>query len=236
MHNTAEQIPFTLPHRAAHGREDFMIGPSNASAVDWIDRWPNWPTPFLIVNGPAASGKTHLAAVWREQSAAQTVKPDMLAEHSADHIAVLGDHLLIDNVDPWLGTREAEETLFHLYNMFKEEKRSILLTTRAAAAHIHFVIADLASRMRGAPCATIMSPDDTLLRNIIIKLFGDRQLSIGDDVLKYLIPRMERSFVAARDIVSKSDSLALSQKRSISIPVIRDVLIAMQDSDSNLGA
>lgn len=104
----------------------------------------------------------------------------------------------------------------------------MLLTTRAAPSHVEFAIPDLASRLRAAPCASIESPDDTLLQSIIVKMFADRQLSIGEDVLKYIIPRMERSFISASDIVAKSDALALSKQRAISISIIRDVLIEMQ--------
>ena len=222
-----EQIPLDFPMRPAHGREDFMIGESNQSAVDWIDRWPNWPAPALVLNGPAASGKSHLGAVWLERTGAKAIPPESLLEISAEDLAAKGGALLIDGIDPWLGDRRAEETLFHLYNIFRESGCTMLLTTRAAPSHIDFAIPDLASRLRAAPCANIMSPNDTLLQNVIVKMFADRQLAIGQDVLKYIMPRMERSFVAARDIVSESDALALSQKRPISIPLIREVLIEL---------
>lgn len=213
----------------AHGREDFMIGESNQSAVNWIDRWPNWPGPALILNGPAASGKTHLAAVWRNRAGASLIRPEMLISLSADQIAAAGNTILLDGMDPWIGTREAEEPLFHLYNMFKEEGRTMLLTSRAAPSHLNFAIPDLASRLRAAPCANIMLPNETLLQNIIVKMFSDRQLAISEEVLNYILPRMERSFVAARNIVEKADSMALSKKRPISIPLMRDVLIALQN-------
>ena len=63
-----------FPVRAAMGREDFMLGESNQDAVDWIDRWPDWPAPALFLTGPAASGKSHLAAVWQSRSKAVTIK------------------------------------------------------------------------------------------------------------------------------------------------------------------
>ena len=105
----------------------------------------------------------------------------------------------------------------------------MLLTGRAAPSHIDFAIPDLASRLRAAPCAIIKSPDDTLLQNITVKMFADRQLEIGEDVLKYLTPRMERSFKFISDIVAKSDELALSKHRPVTIPIIRDALIALQE-------
>ena len=36
----------------------------NEAAVAWLDRWPHWPAPALVLWGPAGSGKTHLAQVF----------------------------------------------------------------------------------------------------------------------------------------------------------------------------
>ena len=223
-----EQIPLEFPVREAMGREDYMIGESNLDAVGWIDQWPEWPAPALFLSGPAASGKSHLAAGWQSRTKAATIKPQDLIENEAELLAQAAPNLLIDGIDTWLGDKAAETTLFHLYNILKEEGRTILLTGRAAPSHIDFTIPDLASRLRAAPCATIMSPDDTLLQNIIVKMFSDRQIQINEDILKYLMPRMERSFKFISDIVAKSDELALSKKRPVTIPVIRDALIELQ--------
>ena len=229
--NAAQQIPLDLPVRSAHHRDDFLVTQSNAAAVGWIDRWPEWPAPLLIISGPAASGKTHLAAVWRDRAKAEIIRPEMLVSRSAEQIAAAGEHILIDGLDPWLGEREAEATLFHVYNILKEEQRSMMVTMRMTSTEVPFVVPDLASRFRAAPLAEIMAPDDMLLGSVLIKLFADRQLSATNDVVSYILPRMERSFDAARDIVAKSDALALAQKRKITVPLLRDVLSAMQDDE-----
>jgi len=224
MH-AAQQIPFDLSGRPALGKEDFLISPANRAAIGWIDRWPDWPAPMLVLSGPPASGKTHIAAVWQERSKAQHISPEMLLTHGANEIAEMGEYLVLDGLDLWLGDRDAETTLFHLYNIFREEQRSFLVTMRMAPAHVDFAIADLSSRFRAAPVATIQPPDDMLLASVLIKLFSDRQLNVGNDVIKYVLPRMERSFSAARDIVSKADHMALAEKRRISIPLLRRVLM-----------
>jgi len=48
------QLALDLRHRVAMGREDFLVSPSNADAVAWIDRWPDWPGPALVIVGPPA--------------------------------------------------------------------------------------------------------------------------------------------------------------------------------------
>lgn len=222
----AAQIPFDLTPRPAFGRDDFLVAPSNEDAVAWIDRWPDWPAPCLIIYGPPASGKSHLAAVWQEKSSALTIPVSTFPDESADEHAAQGEHLAIGHFDPWIGDRAAETVLFHLYNMFKEQGRSFLLTLRRAPHHMEFSLPDLASRLRAAPAAAIHPPDDVLLRAVLCKLFADRQLKVSEDVLTYILPRMERSFDAARSLVAAADRLALAEKKAISIPLMRKILLA----------
>ncbi|MBM3560518.1 MAG: DNA replication protein, partial [Alphaproteobacteria bacterium] len=64
----ARQLALDLGHRAAFGREDFLVAACNAAAVHWIDLWPGWPAPGLALWGAPASGKSHLAAVWQARA------------------------------------------------------------------------------------------------------------------------------------------------------------------------
>lgn len=219
-----QQIPLDLGARNAFGMEDFLIGPENESAVAWIDRWPDWPAPALFISGPAACGKSHLAAVWRARAKAQMVKCEDLLMCTAEDLADRGDALVFERVDLWTGMRDAEETLFHLYNIFKEQGRSFLLTSQMPPSGLDFTVPDLASRFRAAPVATIEPPGDTLLASVLIKLFSDRQLKVSNDVIKYMLPRMERSFAAARDLVAKADAQALADRQKISIALMRKVM------------
>jgi chromosomal replication initiation ATPase DnaA len=56
-------------------------------------------------------------------------------------------------------------------------------------------------------------------------------LQIGEDVLNYILPRMERSFAAARDLVEKADQQALAEKRAISVPLMRQVLMSQTTAE-----
>lgn len=219
-----EQIPFDLGNRTALGRHDFLVATNNQDAVAWIDLWPEWPAPCLVLYGPVASGKTHLGAVWAEQSAAVCVKAADINEDVIHDIADMNHHVIIEDGDDLIGNIVGEKGLFHLYNIFKEEQRSILLTLQEPPVRRSFALPDLASRLRAAPSVAIREPDEALLGALIVKLFNDRQVRIGVDVLQYILPRIERSFEAVRDLVEQADQKALIEKRGITIPFVREIL------------
>ncbi|MFA5593465.1 MAG: DnaA/Hda family protein [Micavibrio sp.] len=218
------QIIFDLGHRTALAREDFLIAPNNQDAVAWIDLWPEWPAPALVLYGPVASGKTHLAAVWGEKSNAAYIDFSGLNDSSVRTLAEKAEHLVIEDADRIIGDVEREKGLFHLYNLFKEEGRSLLLTMTEPPIRKGFAVPDLASRLRAAPAVAIREPDDVLLGAILVKLFNDRQLRVSQDVVNYITARMERSFSAARRIVDDADRLAMIEKRAVSIPLVKQIL------------
>ena len=106
-----------------------------------------------------------------------------------------------------------ERALFHLLNLAREESAFVLLTARVAPAAWDVNIADLRSRLRALPVVTLQSPDDAMLRGLIIKLAADRQLALDEAVVRYLSTRIERSFAAARAAVIALDNEALRQGR-----------------------
>ena len=225
------QFPLDLTCRPAMGRDDFLVAPCNEDALSWIDHWPDWPAPVLVLQGPPACGKTHMADVWMTRAGARAINAKSLKTHSAEEIFSPGTSSLIDHIDPWLGSRDAETTLFHLYNMMKENKQTALITMRMVPKHVDFALPDLASRLRAAPVAQIKAPDETLLSAILVKMFQDKQLKIDQSVVNYILPRVERSFATIRDIVNRADQLALSKQRAISIPLMRDVLTQQHEPE-----
>ena len=171
-----------------------------------------------------ASGKTHLGAVWSEKSSAMCVKAGDINEALIGDIADIKKHVIIEDADDLIGNLQGEKGLFHLYNIFKEEQRSFLVTLQEPPVRRSFTLPDLASRLPAAPSVAIREPDEELLGALIVKLFNDKQIRIGADVLHYILPRIERSFEAVRDVVEQADQKALIEKRGITVPLMRDIL------------
>jgi chromosomal replication initiation ATPase DnaA len=221
----AGQIPLPLPHRPSLGGEDFLVAPCNADAVRWIDLWPDWPGPTLAVVGPAGSGKTHLASVWAATSGARFIDPGTMAR--PEWVSETGDGaLIIDDAHLLMGDGAREQSLFHLLNRVHGSKGRLMLTGDLPPARWPVSLRDLGSRLGAIPVAEIGLPDDGLMAALLVKLFADRQIQVGADVIRFLTARMERSFEAASVIVAAIDRRALSAGRAVTIPLVRDVLAA----------
>lgn len=208
MSNRPRQLALALEHTESYAREDFLSGQCNEDALALIDAWPDWPANAIALVGPEGSGKTHLAVMWAAAAGARVISARALGEAELPAALATGALVVED-----AATKTDERALFHLLNLGREEKAFILFTARAAPAVWPVVIPDLVSRLRALPVITLHAPDDAMLRAVIVKLAADRQLALDESVVGYLLPRIERSFAAARAAVSALDNEALRQGR-----------------------
>lgn len=217
--NTEHQLTLNFDHRVALTGEDFLVSECNREAIEWIDAWPAWPAPALVIVGPAGSGKSHISAVFAVKTGARLVAADGL-EFAA---AQVDSDVIIEDVETILDSQH-EEPLLHLYNAVQEAGFRLLMTAQEAPTRWGVQLPDLRSRLNAAMTVEIGPPEDTLISALLVKLFMDRQLNVTSDVIAYTVSRMERSFLAARQIVSAADELALAEKKGVTIPLMKRVL------------
>jgi len=214
------QLALDLPHRTAFGRSDFMVSDSNIAAVERIDRWPDWPSPALVLHGPPGCGKTHLIHVWRESASAFIITGESLTDAIVPHlIQEIPRQIAVDDAE-----RASESALLHLYNSCIEHQGSLLITACRPPGSWRVVLADLRSRLRAIPIVKIGAPDDSLLGAVLVKHFADRQLHVAPQVIGYLLRRIDRSFAAAEKIVACLDGAALINGGPVTIALARKVL------------
>lgn len=213
------QLALALGHAESLAREDFLEGPSNATALSLIEAWPDWPAPVVMLAGPEGSGKSHLAAIWAAVSGARVMAARSLAD-TAPPAALATGALVIED----LGADDFDEaSLFHVLNLAREEGAFVLLTARRPDVARNVGLRDLASRLRALPVIALDPPDDALLRSVIVKLCADRQLGVDETVVSYLASRIERSFGAARSAVALLDREALRQQRPVNRSLAADL-------------
>jgi chromosomal replication initiation ATPase DnaA len=210
----ARQLRLRLGRPASHSRDEFVDGPSNAEAVAALDAWPAWPGGALALVGPEGVGKTHLARAWAEANDAV-----ILDRHRPQISAADGRPALLEDVDQGM----PEEALFHLINLAPREGGGLLITARSMPALWPAALPDLRSRLNALYTAEIEEPDDVVLEGLLRRFFTARNIRPGEDVYAYLLRRIERSAVTARDIVQRLDE-APDELRPVSRVLARQLL------------
>jgi len=222
---TEDQLPLDLGHRPALSAGDFLVAPCNAEAHAWLMLWPSWPGPGSVLSGPAGSGKTHLAHLFVSRSGAAMIDAPRLGVEDPPRLLDAAPAVVVEDCDAAAAAGHLDEAaLFHLINLTRETGRWLLLTGREAAARWPLTLPDLRSRLCAMPAPSIGAPDDSVLAAVLVKQFADRQVRVGEDVVSYLLGRMDRSFAGAARVVERLDRAALAGRRAVTVPLARAVL------------
>jgi chromosomal replication initiation ATPase DnaA len=208
----------------SYARDDFLLAPCNRWALNAVLDWRSWGSDRLVLSGPPASGKTHLAHVWATETDASLVPAADLLK--LDFSKLTSASLAVENADHVAGSPEAERSLLHLYNALQQSGNALLLTSRAEPGRWGVTLPDLSSRIVAARHARLDPPDDTLLAAVLVKLFDDRQVRVSPRIIEWLVRRMDRSLSAASDIVTQLDEAALATGG----PITRAMAAAVLDN------
>jgi chromosomal replication initiation ATPase DnaA len=208
------QLPLPLEPQQHYTREDFIVGPGNSQAVEFLDAWPNWPAASAALFGPSGAGKTHLAQVWAVRTGACILEATTLDEASE----IGSGAVVLENVGNL--TDAGERAVFALI----ERGEPLLLTGRDSPHRWPVRLPDLASRYHALLSFALWTPDDALLETLAKKLFAVRQLTVPASVAAEMVKSLERSPAAMRDFVMAVDREALARKRPVSLSLVKDLL------------
>lgn len=207
------QLRLDLSRSTSLRAEDFVESPSNADAVRRLNGWPNWHGGVLALVGPEGCGKSHLAQVWTDRVGAVRFDP-----HGTTSLSDLsGRPVLIEGEDGPV----ADEQLFHLINMAGTEGGGLLITARTPPSRWPADLPDLRSRLNALPVAEIEEPDDLVLEQVLRNLFRERNIRPTEDLVPYLLRRIERSVPRAREMVARLDEAADAEQRPVSRALAR---------------
>jgi chromosomal replication initiation ATPase DnaA len=235
----SRQLTFALPTTVDYSLTSLYPLGCQADARTWLNNWRDWPNHGLVLIGEQASGKTHLAQVWLELAQQQPqgqllraadLAPERLAA-TLDQLAAVCPLVVVDDADQ-LASLSAQEGALHLYHAVQRRGGYLLLTARSAPAQVvdkgaarwGLGLADWASRVRAMAVVAVGQPSDQDLRQVLSKLFNDRQLLPDPALQDYLLARTERSFASLGQLVAALDAYSLLHQRPITLPLARQVL------------
>jgi len=213
----SNQLVFDWPLTEGLKSQDFFVAPPNEHAVEMLRDPSAWPELKLVLVGPKASGKSHLSRIFAEETGAKILSSQDLPQNYIGLSPVVVEDA--DRLPP-----DQQEVLFHMHNNLRAAHVPLLLTASMAPSRWPLTLPDLKSRMEAATIVQIDQPDDTLLQVLLTKLFADRQIMPSPAVINYIAARMDRSYVAAGQIVEQLDRAAMAEKKPVSMKMAAALL------------
>ena len=191
------QIALPLDWPVADRDEDFLISDANRAAFDHLKRWSLWPVMATLITGPRKSGRSLLGRIFVRKTGGR----------------------LFDAAE-----RHDEEALFHAWNEAQSSRRPLLMIADAPPPAWQVTLPDLRSRLAATPQIELLQPDDRLIGDLIVKLLGDRGIAVPPELPEFLVPRIERSYVAVLQVVESLDRAVLSHHRRMTVALAKRAL------------
>jgi len=188
-------LPFQWP--VADRDDDFLVSDANRLAYTHFTRWSSWPVMATLLTGPRKSGRSLLARIFVRRTAGR------LFDRVEDH---------------------EEEAIFHAWNDAQARRRPLVMIGDAPPPAWTIKLPDLASRIAATPQVAIEDPDDALIATLIAKLLEDRGIVAPPDLADFLVPRIERSYVAVQNVVDTLDRAILANRKRMTLAAARQAL------------
>ena len=199
--------------------EDFYLSKSNKHVFDFLNTWPRWEKNFVNVIGERLSGKTHLMNIFLKKNKGIKIDFNLIKNIDFKNLKIY-ENIVLEDVT----TNTNEELLYTLFNIVEQDNKYIIVTSKDSIAEMKFSLNDLRSRTKNFLLQNIEKPDDELMFAIILKNLSDRQITLSQKLINYIIQRIERSYSKIFDFIYKIDELSLKKKKPIDFKIIKEIL------------
>ncbi|MEH6810127.1 MAG: hypothetical protein V7651_14820 [Hyphomonas oceanitis] len=220
-----DQLSFGFPATGL-GFADLVVSPVNESALRIVQRPENWPTPVLCLVGAPKSGLTTIAHAWAQRFGGDVFEAKAFASLKARDVDARAAALTaIDGAD----RVPAGDKVLSLINLISGGAGRMLLTANVPPPQWQAPSADLKSRLNSMPVTEIDPPDEAMMMGRLKAAAVRHFLKLEPDVLKYLVPRLDLSYEAIETFAERLSDGVTDLGRAPSVPLVKEVLDAMQD-------
>ncbi|MCL6264226.1 MULTISPECIES: DnaA regulatory inactivator Hda [Craterilacuibacter] len=179
---------------------------------------------FIYLWGEPGCGKTHLLQAWiahAERTGRASIYLDGKAEHLPD-FAREASFIAVDHVDDL--APDDQITLFSIYNSLKESGEGRLLMAGRLPPMRLPVRDDLRTRLGWGLVFQVKALSDQDKLAALKQHAAERQLSIPDDVFRYLLTHWRRDLGSLLGVLDTLDRYSLALQRPITVPLVKTLL------------
>ena len=168
--------------------DDYYVSNSNIYAYELLNKWPKWEKNFLNIIGESFSGKSHLVDIFLKKFKGIKIEAQDLNNEILKKIKV-HQNIVLENFNSNID----ENLAYTLFNIAEQDNKYLILTSNKPVVDIKFRLDDLNSRCKNFLLSSINKPDDELIFALIIKNLSDKQISLDNKLINYIVKRIDRS-------------------------------------------
>jgi DnaA family protein len=221
------QLILELAPAPAPTFESFVPG-RNRAAIEALAALAEGRSTERVVYlwGEAGSGKSHLLAAARA-AASFARRTALLVGHAAD-LDRGGDEtalVAIDDVDELPDPAQAKA--FDLFNRVRGAGGAFVAAGGSAPAHLR-LREDLRTRVLSGLAFQLHPLSDAEKAAALAAHAAERGMKLADEIVAYLLRRLPRDLATQFAVLEAIDRYALSCKRPVTVPLVREALAALE--------
>lgn len=224
------QLPLHIRLRDSSVFASFFAGRNRATVDALLAMRTQVPPTCVWLEGPHASGKTHLlqAACVRcgERGETSAYLPLRELSAAAEVLAGFGqmDLVAIDDAELAAGKADWERALFALHQELEERGGHLLIAGAQPPAALGFELRDLASRMNGGLVLSLQSLDEQEQSDALQLRAQLRGFELPEETIQLLQRRLPRDMASLCAFLDELDQASLVAQRRLTVPFVRSVL------------
>ena len=186
----------------------------------------------LFIFGQKNLGKTHLLLSIGNHVAEKGAKAlyiqgtdfsNKVSASTQTHLMDV-DYFLLDDIEELTSSKLAQEKLYHIYNTIIEKGGKVAFTSCSSPEKIERAENYLTSRLQWGMLAEIKPIDDDTTAKIIHKLAQDINLTLSENIIRFLLSRIPRDFISLQDAVSALNQESYTQKKKVTLSLVKKAL------------
>jgi DnaA family protein len=134
--------------------------------------------------------------------------------------------ICIDDVHAVAGLKIWEEALFHLYNEAESGGVPIAVSADIPPLAIPLRLNDLRSRLSAGTVFQLRELNDSERGRVLAARAKARGFEFPEEAVRYLLGRGPRDMHSLMAVLDRLDAFSLSEQRKLTVPLVREVLLA----------
>lgn len=225
------QIPFQFGENHHYALDSFLSDENQDLLHHLNSIASNEKAYALYLWGRKGSGKTHLLQGICKKASELNLHVAYIPLKQSEDISVemlhdLGelDIVCLDDLECVADKVEWQQGLTWLYNELRDNNHWIIMSADNSPKKIPFEVEDLKSRLSWGQVYQIKPPNEELKIRILKQKAKARSFDLGDDVIEYIIRRVDRDLPSLIKILDEIDHASLAAKRKITVPFVKELI------------